>query len=81
MPNYPDQTAQLDDDATLLLYTDGLVESRIRGIDDGLERLAKLAGEIRPSHDLNEVSDRILAGMVDHPDDDVCFVALRRARA
>jgi serine/threonine-protein kinase RsbW len=81
MPNYPDQTAQLDDDATLLLYTDGLVESRIRGIDEGLERLAKLAGEIRPSHDLNEVSDRILAGMVDHPDDDVCFVALRRARA
>ena len=78
MPTYPEQTFATADGATLLLYTDGLVESRVRGIDEGLERLAKLASEIRPDHQLEAVSDRILAGMIDHPDDDVCFVAVRR---
>jgi len=80
MPTYPEQTFDFDADATVLLYTDGLVEGRHRGIDEGMERLAKLASEIRPGHKLDEVSDRILAGMVDHPDDDVCFIAVRRKR-
>ncbi|HVT76533.1 MAG TPA: PP2C family protein-serine/threonine phosphatase, partial [Acidimicrobiales bacterium] len=77
MPTYRDQTVALDPDSTVLLYTDGLVEGRGRGIDEGMERLAKLASEIRPSHTSEDVSDRILAGLVDHPDDDICLVTLR----
>ncbi|MEY2472944.1 MAG: hypothetical protein QOK28_2273 [Actinomycetota bacterium] len=77
MPAYPEQTLQFGRDATLLLYTDGLVEGRGRGIDEGMRELAELASDIEPSQPLENVADRMLAGLVDHADDDVCLVAVR----
>jgi serine phosphatase RsbU (regulator of sigma subunit) len=79
MQSYSDQSVELRPGSTLLLYTDGLIEGRRRGIDTGMKVLAKLAGEIRPSQPLEDVADGILAALVDHQDDDVCLVALRVA--
>jgi serine phosphatase RsbU (regulator of sigma subunit) len=68
---------QFDRDATLVLFTDGLVEGRTRSIDEGMRALAALARDIRPTQPLEDVADRILAGLVDHADDDVCIVTVR----
>jgi PAS domain S-box-containing protein len=62
---------------TLFLYTDGLVERRDRVIDEGLEQLVTLLGELadRPLEDL---CDAVLEGMLpDTPQDDVALVAVR----
>ncbi|MFN0090352.1 MAG: SpoIIE family protein phosphatase [Acidimicrobiales bacterium] len=44
---YPDTPVELPTDWTLLLYTDGLVERRSHGLDDGLEQLRRAAGAAR----------------------------------
>ncbi|NHC46489.1 SpoIIE family protein phosphatase [Motilibacter aurantiacus] len=65
--------------ATVLLYTDGLVERRGQSLDDGLsllrDTLAELATE---SPTLDELCDRVLARMLpERPEDDVALVAVR----
>ncbi len=63
---------------TLLLYTDGLVERRGAGLDDGLGRLAELcaAGRTAP---LPGLVDGVLAGLVDPAGawDDIAVVGVR----
>jgi serine phosphatase RsbU (regulator of sigma subunit) len=62
---------------TLFLYTDGLVERRDRSIDEGLDRLVELLGELadRPLEELcDAVLDRMLPAT---PQDDVALLALR----
>lgn len=44
-PTYAERVVQLPTSATLLLYTDGLVERRGESIDDGLERLRLAASQ------------------------------------
>ncbi|MEV6312548.1 SpoIIE family protein phosphatase [Streptomyces sp. NPDC051840] len=70
--------------ATLLLYTDGLVESRLRDVYDGVERLrehlaaaARLTGPDRPPL-LEELCDSVLdmLGPGDR-DDDIALLAAR----
>jgi serine phosphatase RsbU (regulator of sigma subunit)/anti-sigma regulatory factor (Ser/Thr protein kinase) len=63
--------------ATLLLYTDGLIETRTEGIDIGQERLLDA---LRAHHALEpgEMLDAVLADMVgDQPGDDVAVLAVR----
>jgi serine phosphatase RsbU (regulator of sigma subunit)/anti-sigma regulatory factor (Ser/Thr protein kinase) len=63
--------------ATLLLYTDGLIETRDEGIDAGQERLLNA---VRSHHRLepDALLDAVLADMVgDHPGDDVAVLAVR----
>jgi PAS domain S-box-containing protein len=67
----------LDRGATVLLYTDGLIERRDADLDAGLVRLrdtlAELAG--RPLEEmLDEVLERLVHG---RPEDDVALVAVR----
>jgi PAS domain S-box-containing protein len=69
--------APLEPGATVVLYTDGLVERRGRTLDEGFallrEHLADLAG--RPLGQLcDELLDRMVRGV---PQDDVALVALR----
>lgn len=61
----------------LLLFTDGLVERRYELIDDGLERLARVAQ--RGSGDVDALCDRVLreAGPKSIADD-IALVAIRR---
>jgi serine phosphatase RsbU (regulator of sigma subunit) len=65
-------------DATLVLYTDGLVERRSRNIDEGL---AWLAGHVRAAlePDLDTMCARLVRERFgDQPsDDDICVLALR----
>ena len=70
---------ELDRGATLLLYTDGLVERRDQPIDEGLallqETFAALAAD---SLTLEELCDQILVRMLPvTADDDVALVAVR----
>ncbi len=82
-----DDTAQrrdlevtLDRDATLVLYTDGLVERRDQHLDDGLDRLARALEELS-GRDLDALCDELLARMLPGgSDDDVVVVAVRLHR-
>ncbi|MGR7024471.1 SpoIIE family protein phosphatase [Geodermatophilus sp. URMC 62] len=67
----------LDRGATVLLFTDGLVERRDADLDAGLARLRQALRELadRP---LQELLDEVLERLVDgHPEDDVALVAVR----
>lgn len=67
----------------LLLYTDGLVERRDRDVDHGIDALAGLLRDLAPgTPDLEELCDRLLAGMIgDKPEDDVALLLVRLAPA
>ncbi|MBM7806983.1 serine phosphatase RsbU (regulator of sigma subunit)/PAS domain-containing protein [Geodermatophilus bullaregiensis] len=72
--------AVLERGATVLLYTDGLVERRDSDLDDGQARLSAALAEFsgRP---LQELCDLVVERMVDgHPTDDVALVAVRLHR-
>nr|WP_317447763.1 PP2C family protein-serine/threonine phosphatase [Streptomyces collinus] len=73
----PDATAELPPGATLLLYTDGLIESPGRILDEGLERLRRHAASLahRP---LESFTDELLArARPPDNDDDVALLAVR----
>ena len=69
----------LERDATVLLYTDGLVERRGSDLDEGTSRLVALIGALSAAGaGLDELCDGLLQGMVEHrPDDDVALIAVR----
>lgn len=60
------------------LYTDGLVERRDAGIDDGLARLCDAVDPAPASRVSARVTDNLLAGR--EPEDDVALVVLSRDR-
>ena len=63
--------------ATLLAFTDGLVERRGEDIDAGLERLARHAGSLS-GPDLSETLSGLVARMTDtEREDDVAAIAVR----
>lgn len=73
----PDAKAELPPGSTLLLYTDGLIESPGRNLDEGLDRLRRHAAALarRP---LESFTDELLT-RVRPPDndDDVALLAVR----
>jgi len=63
----------------LLLYTDGLVEHRLRGVDDGLASvMAEMDAAVRasPQQPLAQLLARLQQA---NPDDDTCILAARPA--
>jgi serine phosphatase RsbU (regulator of sigma subunit) len=72
-----DQTVAITNGSTLLLYTDGLIESRTSELDVGLARLSQALG--RYHHlPVGTMLDAILAELVPaEPDDDVAVLAVR----
>jgi serine phosphatase RsbU (regulator of sigma subunit) len=62
---------------TLWLFTDGLIESRRRPIDVGLDALAKRAGHAEG--DLDAIADDLLRTLPRSRDDDIALLGLRRA--
>lgn len=73
-------TGLLPPGATLVLFTDGLVESRASDIDAGLARLLAAATRTAIS-DPDELCDRLLADLAGtHRADDIALLALTRDR-
>ncbi len=73
---YTEVSVTLPAGATVLLYTDGLVERRGESLDVGLDRL--LGAGRRLQHRLGELLDGMLDTMVPNGgDDDIAMVALR----
>jgi len=66
--------------ATVLLYTDGLIERRDRDLDGGLAALRAAATELA-DHGLDQLCDGIIDRLVDADhDDDIALVAIRLHR-
>lgn len=78
-----ERVAFLEPGSVLVLYTDGLVERRGRDVDEGIDALVDLLHDLAPEmQDLDELSDRLLAGMIDDtPEDDVALLVVRLAPA
>ena len=62
--------------ATVVLYTDGLVEHRDATLDDGLARLLAVAPDLA-ARPLNELCDEILDRMAPDLSDDIALLAVR----
>jgi anti-sigma regulatory factor (Ser/Thr protein kinase) len=76
-PNFEENSVEVRPGATVVLYTDGLVERAGEHIDDGLAELAKVVKEAPAGPD--QLCDHVLEAMV--PDagapDDVALLALQ----
>ena len=72
-----DRTLTLPAGATLLLYTDGLVERRGRSLTEGLEELREVLSRLA-GKGLEELLDALVAELVGpQPDDDCALLAIR----
>jgi len=72
-----DHVSVLEPGATLLLYTDGLVERRDRDIDEGTEALMAVVAEVADLP-LDELCDRLLERLfLPDAQDDVAVLAVR----
>jgi PAS domain S-box-containing protein len=78
---FSDSIAQVEPDDTLFLYTDGLVEARVKGELYGEERLFRRLSELHDG-DLGDMGRRLIADVVEFTGgrltDDVATLALRR---
>jgi serine phosphatase RsbU (regulator of sigma subunit)/anti-sigma regulatory factor (Ser/Thr protein kinase) len=76
--NFSETSLDLCAGATLLLYTDGLVERRRESIQMGLDRLLREATG-HESYEVDELCDHILSSLIetDHVADDIALVAMR----
>ena len=71
-----DHERVLEPGATVLLYTDGLVERRGVAIDEGITWLSELLAGLRHLP-LEDLCDRVLAELSGRVDDDVALLAIR----
>ena len=78
-PLYLSSMAHLADGETLLIFTDGLVESRSRPVGEGLTELARRLHRVGHAMGAEEICDTVLQEMVNGGgDDDVALLAVRR---
>jgi serine phosphatase RsbU (regulator of sigma subunit) len=75
------RTFEVKDGSLLVLYTDGLVESRGRDIDDGLKRLQSVFGPASVKEPIEALAQAALAEVsADQHRDDVALLIARLAR-
>jgi PAS domain S-box-containing protein len=71
-----DHAVPLRPGATVLLYTDGLVERRNETLDDGLRRLLGAAAHLA-ARPIDELCDEVIARLAPELTDDIALLALR----
>jgi len=75
------RTFEIKDGSLFVLYTDGLVESRGRDIDDGLKQLQSVFGPTSVAEPIEALAKAALAGVSsDRHRDDVALLIARLAR-
>jgi GAF domain-containing protein len=82
---YGETQLQLSPGSTLVLFTDGVVETRTDALDIGLQKLADIvsaASSATPAASgstpsVEEIADRIVAGLCASAEDDCCLLVLR----
>jgi PAS domain S-box-containing protein len=76
---FRESRATLPPGATLLIYTDGLVERRDVALEDRLAQLASVAAAAATGGDLEALCDEVLLGVLGSrdPGDDVALLAVR----
>ncbi|GGM96541.1 hypothetical protein GCM10009721_23990 [Terrabacter tumescens] len=79
--SFTEASAELPPGATLILFTDGLIERRGVSLTDGLDRLALEASAAAVDDRLEALCDRLLETFLDehHIEDDVAVLAMRAA--
>jgi PAS domain S-box-containing protein len=70
----PELSLTLAAQATLILYTDGLVERRSEDIDEGLERLLAVVGDVRDIPPADMARDVLRSLEHTDPHDDTCLL-------
>ncbi len=60
----------------LVFYTDGLIERRDRALRDGVAALEAIAAGVG-AIDAAGIGEELLAGLADHPEDDIAVVVVR----
>lgn len=64
--------------STLVMFTDGLVESREHALDVGIERVLRVASELATTASLDDLNARIMSGLgVEGAIDDVALLTMR----
>jgi anti-sigma regulatory factor (Ser/Thr protein kinase) len=75
------RTFEIEDGSLFVLYTDGLVESRGRDIDDGLKRLQSIFNSESANGSMEDLCKAILAGAYsDQHRDDIAVLLARLSR-
>jgi serine phosphatase RsbU (regulator of sigma subunit) len=75
------RTFEIEDGSLFVLYTDGLVESRDRDIDDGLNRLRGVFSPESAARPVEELCKAVLAGAyADQQRDDIALLVARLSR-
>ena len=79
-PVFVEEELTIERGASLLLYTDGLIERRDESLEAGFERLRSTAERVLNRKSPNEAITDLLEGVVDgqRPTDDVAVVLLQR---
>jgi serine phosphatase RsbU (regulator of sigma subunit) len=79
---YPEATVPFPPGSELLLYTDGLVESRTRDLTDNIRLLAEEVAALHGQPDIDDALDRIVGELTGGgTDDDVALIHVRNAGA
>ena len=79
---YPEATVAFPPGSELLLYTDGLVESRTRDLTRNIGLLAERVGALHGVPEIDDALDRIVAELTrGETDDDVALVHVRHVGA
>ncbi|MFE7775117.1 SpoIIE family protein phosphatase [Streptomyces sp. NPDC057445] len=77
-PDFQTQRVTLPPGHLLVLYTDGLIESRERDLDQGMRELAQALGQVH--HPLDEICDRVLGRLLPVSAQDDVAMLIARAR-
>jgi GAF domain-containing protein len=75
-PDYPQTTVAVPAGSMLLLYTDGLVEDRRRGVDEGMEDLRRACADASDPESLCECAMTV-AGHDENHEDDTAMLAIQ----